>query len=377
MKIHCTEPLSFDSSYYTSFPYLCPTNDGDIVVAYRQASTFSKDAALANLTTHHDPNSWICTKRLKYLPEKYSLISNPELVAYNGPFGVNDPAITLLRDGTYLMRFVALNIYSSQAYRPSPGKKIFSHRVEHGLVTEVAGQIILSSSNLSDWTQVGMIAETSFPPSCSRDPIVELEDESLIMPAYIGAPERSDIALLHRSFDKGKTWDYESYIAIDQGAQYSQLHGTNYNETCIVDLGHGHLVAAIRGDKSFYTTDNTFMAVGGVGHIFMSFSHDGGLCWSQPIDTGLVGQPANLIKLRNNQLLMTYGQRKKPYGIMTSLSHDFGKTWSEPTRISPVFDLWDCGYPSSMEMVDGNILSVYYGADTNQIRGIYFTIWSL
>ena len=225
MKTHRIAPLAFDPLYYTSFPYLCHTHDGRIVVTYRQASTFSRDAALRDLTTHHDPNSWICTRIIDYNEQNIEVTSTEQKIAYRGAYGVNDPAITKLRNGGYLLRFVALNIYESKTYRPSPSKKIFSHRVEHGLVTEVFGQIVLYSNDLDNWIQHGSVTETSFPPSCARDPIIQLQDESLILPSYIGAPSRSDVSILHRSYDNGKTWSYESVIAIDQEVKIRNYMG--------------------------------------------------------------------------------------------------------------------------------------------------------
>ena len=142
-----------------------------------------------------------------------------------------------------------------------------------------------------------------------------------------------------------------------------------------MDMGDGHLIAAIRGDKSFYTSDNTFMAVGGVGSVYLAYSHDSGLCWSKPVDTGLIGQPANLILLKDKRLVLTYGQRVKPYGVMACISDNRGKSWSKPIMISDEFELWDCGYPSSIELIDNKIMSVYYGANAENIRGVYYTIW--
>ncbi len=369
--------ITSNDSAYTSFPYLSHAHDGEFVVTYRQASSFSRDAALGNLATHHDPDSQICLRLLTFNKPECKLIIHEEIVAFRGEYGVNDPAITKLKNGGYLLRFVALNIFDSAQYRPNRNSRIFSHRVEHGLVTEVAGQMVLYSDNLRKWTFRGFVGESYYPPSCSRDPVVELQDKSLIMPAYIGAPGRSDMAILHRSYDGGKSWGCESIIAVDEKGQHSQLHGVNFNETSIVDVGNGHLIAAIRGDRTFYTSDNIFMPVGGIGTIFLAYSHDGGLCWSKVVDTGIIGQPANLIKLKDGNIMLTYGHRKIPFGVMVTVSCDNGRSWSKPELISQEFNLWDCGYPSTIEIDTDTFLSVYYGPDENGIRGIYYSIFGV
>ena len=276
-----------------------------------------------------------------------------------------------------MIRFVALDIFKTKEYKHNKNKKIFSHRAEHGLVTNVLGQMIMKSSNLDDWEELCIVNDINFGPSCGRDPILELEDGSLIMPGYIGAPSRSDISLLHRSFDNGVNWDFTSIIAIDKEGEYSQMHGINFNETNIINCGNGHLIAAIRGDTTFYTSGKTFMPVGGVGKIYISHSHDGGLCWSKPYDSGLFGQPAQLNLLSNGNIIITYGFRKKPYGVKVSISNDFCRSWEEPQTVSREFEIWDCGYPSTLEVGKNKFLTVYYGADESLRRGLEYSYWEL
>ena len=378
MKINIIskDQLIYKDERYISFPNLCKGINNEIICTYREASKFSFESAKNDLATHHDPNSSIHLATLNLGKDNNcSVIKN--IKVYDSQFGVNDPSITLLKNNTYLIRFVALDIFKTKEYKHNKNKKIFSHRVEHGLVTNVRGQMIMKSSNLDDWEELCIVNDINFGPSCGRDPILELEDGSLIMPGYIGAPSRSDISLLHRSFDNGVNWDFTSIIAIDKEGEYSQMHGINFNETNIINCGNGHLIAAIRGDTTFYTSGKTFMPVGGVGKIYISHSHDGGLCWSKPYDSGLFGQPAQLNLLSNGNIIITYGFRKKPYGVKVSISKDFCRSWEEPQTVSREFKIWDCGYPSTLEVGKNKFLTVYYGADDSLRRGLEYSYWEL
>ena len=57
-------------------------------------------------------------------------------------------------------------------------------------------------------------------------------------------------------------------------------------------------------------------------------------------------------------MLLTYGNRREPKGVDVRLSSDEGATWSEPIRV--VHFIGDGGYPSSVQLPDGQVLTAYY-----------------
>ena len=298
---------------------------------------------------------------------------------YKGPYGVNDPAMTVLQDGHLIVRFVALDIRrTSNVTRPP--KKIFSHRNEHGLVTTVIGNIVLESIDEGrTWTEIGVDSVEEIGPACSRDPIVELADGSWLAPVYTGAPQRTDISWVVRSFDRGRNWCEPIRIMSDDSGRFSQLHGINFNETSLLDLGDGRLLAMVRADSSFHTSDNEFMPVGGVGDLYCANSFDSGLSWTPPRRTGLLGQPGSIIRMANGVLLCTYGYRRKPFGVRCAVSKDGGTSWTGNQEIVIRDDCptWDCGYPFSIELDPGHIFTVYYFMDDEGTRFIAGTHWSL
>jgi hypothetical protein len=137
------------------------------------------------------------------------------------------------------------------------------------------------------------------------------------------------------------------------------------------------MIAMVRVDTAFHT-ENEFMPVGGVGELHLSRSFDSGLSWTPPKKTGLWGQPGSIIKLSNGDILCTYGYRRKPYGIRCAISKDKGNTWDSKNEIVLRDDgpTWDLGYPFSLQLIDGNIISVYYFTDLEGTRHIAGTKWS-
>ncbi len=59
-------------------------------------------------------------------------------------------------------------------------------------------------------------------------------------------------------------------------------------------------------------------------------------------------------------LILTYGYRQAPFGQRVALSRDDGMTWDHDWifRDDGLDD--DLGYPSTVELGDGSLVSVYY-----------------
>ncbi len=91
-----------------------------------------------------------------------------------------------------------------------------------------------------------------------------------------------------------------------------------------------------------------------------SESSDGGRTFSAPRDIGLTGYPAHLLALRDGRLLTSYGYRLLPSGNRVALSEDNGRTWSAPMILDEKPIGRDLGYPATVELGDGSLLTVWY-----------------
>jgi hypothetical protein len=78
------------------------------------------------------------------------------------------------------------------------------------------------------------------------------------------------------------------------------------------------------------------------------------------------GFPPHLLRLKDGRLLTTYGCRSEPFGIEARTSADNGKTWSEAMKLSTDDITSDLGYPSTVELPDNSLLTVWYEAMQRQ-----------
>ncbi len=147
------------------------------------------------------------------------------------------------------------------------------------------------------------------------------------------------------SLDDGQTWRWLAEIPTRPGDKAVK----DYHELHAVEANDGRIIVQIRNHSSTNS-----------GETLQCESTDGGKTWSVPQAIDVWGLPSHLLKLRDGRLVMTYGYRRKPFGNQARISSDNGKTWSEPMAISEDGAGGDLGYPSTVELADGTLLSVWY-----------------
>ena len=136
-----------------------------------------------------------------------------------------------------------------------------------------------------------------------------------------------------------------------------------YLETSLVLTGAGRVLAVMRTEK-----DGMFQAV----------STDMGRTWGAP--RRLPGLPPNmqpsLLRLSDGRLLLCYGHRRTiPRSIRVRLSDD-GEIWGEPLILRDDLPNRDIGYPCSVEVGGGRMLTVYWYNLFNRyvIGGTFWTL---
>jgi len=164
------------------------------------------------------------------------------------------------------------------------------------------------------------------------------------------------------SLDDGKTWQWLSEIPAREGDDFVK----GYHELHAVEAEDGTIIVQIRNHNK-----------ADAGGTLQTESADGGKTWTipHPITFGL---PSHLLRLRDDRLLMTYGHRRAPFGNQARLSTDNGKTWGEAMIISGDGVGSDLGYPSTVELGDGSLLTVWYEKMKDQklavLRQAHWTI---
>ena len=165
---------------------------------------------------------------------------------------------------------------------------------------------------------------------------------------YVGTGSKEGKVLgVEESRDDGQSWQFISTIDVpaDESIGY-------YSEPHVAELG-GKIVAMFR-----YTPTVS------LSYLRQSESYDGGKTWTTAHETAIWGYPPHLTVLDNGWLLVVYGVRRQPYSERACISRDGGKTWDIENEIILTLALnGDLGYPASVQLDDGSIVTVYYQID--------------
>ncbi|MCA9134075.1 MAG: exo-alpha-sialidase [Planctomycetales bacterium] len=183
----------------------------------------------------------------------------------------------------------------------------------------------------------------------------QLRDGSLLYAGKMLWEEPHTVGVC-RSTDDGRNWSAPLAIPTrpgDSHQDYHELHG--------VEAADGTLIVHIRNHNTAHK-----------GETLQTHSGDGGRTWATPYSIGVWGLPSHLLKLRDGRLLMTYGHRRQPLGNQARISEDHGRSWSAPLVLYGDGTSGDLGYPSTVELSDGRLLTVWYerlaGNPLSQLR---------
>ena len=117
------------------------------------------------------------------------------------------------------------------------------------------------------------------------------------------------------------------------------------------ELDDGTIICHIRGERK-----------GEVFTILQSESKDGGKTWTRPVQLlpTMGGSPPHIMKTSSGALVCTYAYRQDPSSVRAMISLDNGKTWDTDHILYVNGINWDIGYPSTVELKDGSLITVFY-----------------
>jgi len=179
---------------------------------------------------------------------------------------------------------------------------------------------------------------------------IELNDGRLL---YLGKRwGDSHLVGAVESTDDGRTWQWITHLPAMEPHTLA-----SYGEPHAVETEDGRIVAHIRNNQMPWK-----------GETLQTESFDGGHSWTPTHRINVWGLPSHLLRLGDGRLLMTYGHRREPFGNQARISEDHGETWSDPLTISDDGGGWDLGYPSTVEMDDGSLLTIWYESMADDTR---------
>ncbi|MBS1751411.1 MAG: exo-alpha-sialidase [Bacteroidetes bacterium] len=342
--------------YTNGYRHLHPADiiklkNGDILLFTREATEhISNDGDIVMLRSKDNGKTWVDRKvvsAIKDLDEREGC-------------GIQ------LKDGT-----IIVGIFYNDLYLPDGAYNWGKEQQQKPLNrARLGAHFITSKDNGQTWQQGNFIDMKNMPFTGVEGPTdapIEMPDGSIVMGVIgygIDGDPKNNGAVLLRSTDQAKTWKYVSTIAGDPGGKQK-----GFLEPGLVRTKTGRLITGLRN----HADENA---------IYISYSDDDGKTWVPPFKTKMIGHPVDLIQLKDGRIMATYGIRvglhAEPGGIRACFSNDNGATWDikDEVVLRNDFINWDIGYPESLEIEDGRIMTVYY----YNLFGKYFlgsTIWNL
>lgn len=163
---------------------------------------------------------------------------------------------------------------------------------------------------------------------------------------YSNGLEEPGAIAAYVSLDGGYTWERRGLCEKPEGLPWGC-----FCEPHIVELPDGTILGAMRSgvreNKPYFS-------------VYTTTSRDQGRTWSVWRFVGVSGSPPHLMRHSSGAIICSVGRREPPYGERAIISYDNGETWQDEYIINDRANEGDLGYPCSVELTDGSILTVYY-----------------
>jgi sialidase-1 len=320
-------------SEYCAWPSIARTSGGDLVVLFTKTEE------------HLGPNGAILLSRSTDNGKTWL----PPVVVLDSPIDDRESGITTLRDGRIVGHFWS-TFWTKESYENlapnSYGHDLLDHWIaivgqpRYRDAKSISGASTAVSSDggrtWSKWTR-------------GHDSVhggIELSTGSLLLASYHESP---DSIIVHIADSASGPWRRMATIASPHPESLS------FGEPHMLQLKTGRVIMMIRATAHPYK-DRDPRCV-----LWESYSDDNGKTWVAPFATSLWGYPPHLTLLTDGRVLCTYGYRRPPYGQRACLSED-GVHWSLQDEVILRDDApnGDLGYPASIELERGVVLTVYY-----------------
>lgn len=347
-EIAWTRTICIEKDRYVGWPTACRLKSGDLLVV------FSGDR-----DWHVCPYGKVQLIRSRDGGETWCA---PKTIA-NGLLDDRDAGVVQLPNGEVIVTWFTSIAYASDwEVKHHPEFMRHHEKLPPELVEANLGYYLMrSTDDGKTWSKPHKLQNCDQTP---HGPIV-LKDGSLLQ---IGRRSLSDkfaagkdvfgktIISVSRSTDGGVNWTYLCPEISTTNGEGEVPH--MFHEPHVAELPDGRLVGLVR-----YHGDDGVVGRKGNGFMRSAYSDDGGHTWTPLVKTELLGLPPHLLALPDGRLVCVYGRRLKDpgFGEFAAVSSDRGLTWDVAHEIKLIGSHnGDLGYPASVLMPDGWILTVYY-----------------
>ena len=306
-------PIPHIRSRHGYFPGLVKLPSGDLLALFAMGEAI--DAA--NLTTmvsrsHDQGRTWLLEGPLYRKDPAHR-------------FGEDSFKATVLSDGTV--------IATGYRFHRSDPDQLLGNPETDGMRN---GDDLVSFSRDEGhtWSSPRIIPRTRPELIEASGPSIQLRNGTVLavgslFPMWDGTHPSGHVGVLLRSRDNGETWDDKTAFFTDPGGHFMP------SEARLCEMQDGRIVAL------FWMTDHV-AARNLPNHV--TVSHDGGMSWSAPIDTGVPAQASNLMYLGGDLLLTIHCHREGETGLFVRIVDFADDQW----RIVEEASIWDNALPSKV-----------------------------
>ncbi len=299
--------------------------------------------------------------------------SEPRVIQ-NSPIDDRDAGIVDLGEGRLVVSWFRSDTrrYADAEWLPAAERaawaEVFAGWTDAMVEAHLGSWVMLSEDCGASWG-----APRRVPVSAPHGPIRLRDGALLYLGKRYGTWEEmgSGQITAARSEDGGVTWQVLGDVPVHPGTDHA-----NYHEPHAVELPSGRLIGMIR----IQPHSGKALTVAGIPDFSMmqTSSDDGGRTWTTAQPLGFHGSPPHLLRHSSGTLVLTYGYRLAPFGQRVALSHDDGATWEHDWVLRDDGPDGDLGYPSTVEMDDGSLFTVYYQkAAADEKCSLLWSRWGL
>lgn len=337
-------------SYCGPISYLEKTADGKLLLVFRHADFEGPERVV-----HAHPSTHTSLIISEDQGQTWSSPVTPDPMGANGVCIADADGIWVINNFHWIVKH--------QEERESLSHYEFIMEMSNtGMVAALEGVYTTRSRDAgASWEKPRKMEVPGWDQSSTAGKVIQRADGTWLMPMNKDIRKGANTSpWIAASSDQGESWSFL--------AAYGEEIEHRFAENRILALPENQLLSLVRTE---------------VGNFWQSHSSDGGQTWSAIQETPipcLGSSPADLLLLEDGRVLCTYGNRKRdPMGVRACLSEDGGQTWNLEEEIILRDDAThhDMGYPSSQQLNDGSILTVYYWQDENQVRHLVSTQWKV
>ena len=319
---------------YFAWPSVCRISEHGLLAA---ASGFR--------TGHVDPFG----KSVCFTSEDDGRSWSAPLIVNDSPIDDRDTGLAPLGGGRALMTWFSSDTRPLYADKSKIGRVTRRYRFDFSPVLSTWDDETVEK-NVGFFTRIreasGEWGPVRRAPVSAPHGAIKLKNGTLLYLGNLGkrAAEESGGALCRgqvaaaASDDDGESWRIAGTVPVTADGKFCEPH--------VLELPNGELLGALRYEPDF--------------SLYLTRSSDGGATWSKPEFLAL-GAPPSLMLHSSGTIVLSYSWRRdKDFGQRLGFSTDGGRSWSCDWILRDDGPDLDLGYPSSVELADGSIRTVYY-----------------